>query len=173
MAVPAASADKAGPISAISSVTCLVTSWWRRASPARAGAGCRLRYQMELSLEEAVRGVERKSAFLPWLAVRLALAPAPKKAPTQHLRTCNGHGQVRMQQGFFSVQQTCPRCHGRGQVIEDPCTSCRGRGVTEETKPCRSRSLRAWIPEIEFVWLAKARRLQMVAEPEIYTSRLR
>ena len=45
-----------------------------------------------------------------------------------------GRGQVRMQQGFFSVQQTCPSCHGRGTVISDPCKSCHGQGRVEETK---------------------------------------
>ncbi|MCH2325586.1 MAG: molecular chaperone DnaJ, partial [Pseudomonadales bacterium] len=48
--------------------------------------------------------------------------------------TCNGHGQVRMQQGFFSVQQTCPRCQGAGKQITDPCYSCHGRGSVEEPK---------------------------------------
>ena len=48
--------------------------------------------------------------------------------------TCGGHGQVRMQQGFFSVQQTCPRCHGTGKMITDPCKDCQGQGRVEEQK---------------------------------------
>lgn len=48
--------------------------------------------------------------------------------------TCGGIGQVRMQQGFFSVQQTCPRCHGTGKMISDPCGSCHGQGRVEEQK---------------------------------------
>jgi molecular chaperone DnaJ len=48
--------------------------------------------------------------------------------------TCGGIGQVRMQQGFFQVQQTCPSCRGKGKTIADPCTSCRGHGRVEETK---------------------------------------
>jgi len=48
--------------------------------------------------------------------------------------TCGGIGQVRMQQGFFSVQQTCPRCHGTGKMITDPCGSCHGQGRVEESK---------------------------------------
>ncbi len=55
--------------------------------------------------------------------------------------TCGGHGQVRMQQGFFSVQQTCPKCRGDGTVIEDPCKACRGDGRVQET-----RSLSVKIP---------------------------
>jgi molecular chaperone DnaJ len=48
--------------------------------------------------------------------------------------TCGGHGQVRMQQGFFSVQQTCPNCRGSGKVITDPCPDCRGNGRVQKTK---------------------------------------
>ena len=48
--------------------------------------------------------------------------------------TCGGIGQVRMQQGFFSVQQTCPRCHGSGKIIPEPCTACHGQGRVEEQK---------------------------------------
>ena len=48
--------------------------------------------------------------------------------------TCGGHGQVRMQQGFFSVQQTCPTCRGKGKTVSDPCSACHGHGRVEETK---------------------------------------
>jgi molecular chaperone DnaJ len=47
---------------------------------------------------------------------------------------CGGHGQVRMQHGFFTVQQTCPTCHGKGRVIKDPCTACHGRGRKKQNK---------------------------------------
>jgi len=53
----------------------------------------------------------------------------PKECPT-----CHGHGQVRMQQGFFSIQQTCPACRGTGNVIEEPCKHCRGSGRLREEK---------------------------------------
>jgi len=49
-------------------------------------------------------------------------------------RTCAGHGQVRMQQGFFSIQQTCPNCHGSGKTITDPCPACHGAGRVQHTK---------------------------------------
>jgi molecular chaperone DnaJ len=48
--------------------------------------------------------------------------------------TCGGVGQVRMQQGFFSVQQTCPQCRGAGKIITDPCSTCRGQGRVQDTK---------------------------------------
>jgi molecular chaperone DnaJ len=53
----------------------------------------------------------------------------PKICPT-----CGGHGQVRMQQGFFSIQQTCPKCHGTGRFIADPCLSCHGAGRVKQHK---------------------------------------
>jgi molecular chaperone DnaJ len=58
------------------------------------------------------------------------------KAGTQPAvcRTCGGHGQVRMQQGFFSIQQTCPSCRGLGKTITDPCPDCRGAGRAQRTK---------------------------------------
>jgi molecular chaperone DnaJ len=54
---------------------------------------------------------------------------APSTCPT-----CGGHGQVRMQQGFFSIQQTCPKCHGTGRFIAEPCTTCHGAGRVKQHK---------------------------------------
>lgn len=104
----------------------------RRGGPQR---GSDLRYRLELSLEEAVRGVEKKiriPSLVPCETCDGSGAKPGTKPKTCH--TCNGQGQVRMQQGFFSVQQTCPTCRGSGTIIEDPCNSCHGRGVKEETK---------------------------------------
>lgn len=97
--------------------------------------GSDLKYNLELTLEEAVRGVE-KSIRIPTL-VRCEVCNgtgAKKGTSPVTCHTCNGTGQVRMQQGFFAVQQTCPTCGGRGKIIKDPCNSCHGRGVKEETK---------------------------------------
>ncbi len=49
-------------------------------------------------------------------------------------KTCDGFGQVRIQQGFFTIQQTCPTCHGEGRVITDPCKKCRGQGRIQHSK---------------------------------------
>ena len=97
--------------------------------------GSDLRYTMDLSLEEAVRGVEKKIR-VPTLTACSTCDGSGAKPGTKPkvCGTCHGQGQVRMQQGFFSVQQTCPSCRGQGTMIEDPCTSCHGRGVKEETK---------------------------------------
>lgn len=97
--------------------------------------GSDLRYTMELSLEEAVRGIEKKIRVPTLTSCGTCDGSGAKPGTSpKTCSTCGGAGQVRMQQGFFSVQQTCPTCRGQGTMIEDPCTSCHGRGVKEETK---------------------------------------
>lgn len=97
--------------------------------------GSDLRYTMELDLEEAVRGVEKQIRVPTLVACDVCdgSGAKPGSKPTQ-CGTCGGVGQVRMQQGFFSVQQTCPSCHGQGTIISDPCTNCHGHGRVEEAK---------------------------------------
>ncbi|WP_409524751.1 molecular chaperone DnaJ [Nitrincola sp. MINF-07-Sa-05] len=104
----------------------------RRSSVQR---GADLRYNLDLSLEEAVRGCE-KSLRVPTLVACDTCDGSGAKPGTspRTCSTCGGVGQVRMQQGFFSVQQTCPTCHGRGKVIPDPCTACHGHGRVEKVK---------------------------------------
>jgi molecular chaperone DnaJ len=97
--------------------------------------GSDLRYTLELDLEEAVRGTT-VTIRIPTL---VECSPcggsgAKKGSSPVTCTTCGGHGQVRMQQGFFSVQQTCPRCHGTGKMITDPCRECQGQGRVEEQK---------------------------------------
>lgn len=104
----------------------------RRSGPQR---GSDLRYNLELTLEEAVHGVEKKIR-IPTLVRCEPCHGSGAKSGSKPVtcNTCGGVGQVRMQQGFFSVQQTCPNCRGRGTIISDPCTSCHGQGRLEESK---------------------------------------
>ncbi|HLD66434.1 MAG TPA: molecular chaperone DnaJ [Pseudomonas sp.] len=103
----------------------------------RGGAqrGSDLRYTLELDLEEAVRGTTVTIRVPTLVNCKPCDGSGAKKgtAPVT-CTTCGGIGQVRMQQGFFSVQQTCPRCHGNGKMIAEPCTSCHGQGRVEEHK---------------------------------------
>lgn len=101
----------------------------------RVQRGADLRYNMELSLEEAVRGVT-KEIDIPTYVTCSTCAGSGAKAGTspQTCATCHGQGQVQMRQGFFAVQQTCPTCHGRGKMIKDPCDSCHGQGRIKKTK---------------------------------------
>lgn len=97
--------------------------------------GADLKYNMELSLEEAVRGVEKNIKVPTLVNCEVCDGSGAKKGTSPvTCSTCGGSGQVRMQQGFFAVQQTCPTCSGSGKIIKDPCSSCYGRGVKEETK---------------------------------------
>lgn len=97
--------------------------------------GADLSYRMELSLEEAVKGVS-KQIKVPTLVNCETCDGSGAKKGTQPTTcgTCHGAGQVRMQQGFFAVQQPCPTCRGRGVEIKEPCPSCYGQGRVEKTK---------------------------------------
>ncbi len=103
----------------------------------RGGAqrGSDLRYTLDLTLEEAVRGTS-VTIRVPTLVecTECSGSGARKGTSPSTCTTCGGVGQVRMQQGFFSVQQTCPRCHGTGKMITDPCPACHGQGRIEEQK---------------------------------------
>ena len=97
--------------------------------------GADLRYNMEISLEEAARGTEK--------TIRIPTADecgschgsgAKKGTEPKVCPTCGGAGQVRMQQGFFSIQQTCSRCHGSGRIIPNPCPDCGGAGRVKKHK---------------------------------------
>lgn len=97
--------------------------------------GSDLRYDMELDLEEAVNGKTAKIRIPKMVGCHMCNGSGAKKGSTPvDCPTCNGVGQVRMQQGFFSVQQTCPQCRGKGKIISDPCTTCSGVGRVRDTK---------------------------------------
>jgi molecular chaperone DnaJ len=106
-----------------------------RGGSSNAGRGSDLRYTLELDLEEAVKGTTIE-IDVPTLVGCEPCRGSGAKPGTQpkNCTTCNGVGQIRMQQGFFSVQQTCPSCRGKGKTIGDPCISCRGQGRVEKTK---------------------------------------
>jgi molecular chaperone DnaJ len=103
-----------------------------RGGPAR---GSDLRYDLQLDLEDAVRG-KTVQIDVPTMSSCDTCdgSGARKGSSPVTCSTCNGAGQVRMSQGFFSVQQACPQCRGRGQMISDPCGDCHGQGVKEERK---------------------------------------
>ncbi|MEW8030492.1 MAG: molecular chaperone DnaJ [Candidatus Thiodiazotropha sp.] len=101
----------------------------------RVHRGADLRYNLQLSLEDAVAGTTVKIRVPTLVKCDACAGSGARKGSTpKTCDTCGGHGQVRMQQGFFSVQQTCPRCHGKGTMIEDPCPSCHGQGRVQEHK---------------------------------------
>src|SRR5438874_10076697 len=97
--------------------------------------GADLRYNLELSLEEAARGTEAKIR-IPAMEQCATCHGSGAKPGTQPKTcpTCHGQGQVRVSQGFFSIQQTCPQCHGSGKIIPDPCPTCGGVGRIKRHK---------------------------------------
>lgn len=102
---------------------------------AQARRGADLRYDMEVSLEQAFHGVANDitvdvSAVCE-TCTGTGATPGTSARMCQH---CGGAGKVRAQQGFFVVERTCPACMGQGQVIPDPCADCRGDGRVEKTK---------------------------------------
>lgn len=104
----------------------------RRGGPSR---GADLRYNLELSLEDAVQGTNVKIKVPTAVHCGTCSGSGAKPGTSASTcTTCGGVGQVRMQQGFFSVQQTCPNCRGKGTIIADPCTDCHGAGRVEEEK---------------------------------------
>jgi molecular chaperone DnaJ len=101
----------------------------------RAARGADLRYNMELTLEEAVRGIN-KEIKVPTLVECDECHGSGARSGTsaQTCPTCHGSGQVQMRQGFFAVTQACPHCHGKGKIIPDPCRKCHGDGRVQKTK---------------------------------------
>jgi molecular chaperone DnaJ len=97
--------------------------------------GSDLRYTLDISLEDAVKGttIEIRVPTLVGCEKCDGSGAREGSSPTT-CGTCGGAGQVRMQQGLFQVQQTCPTCRGRGQSISDPCGKCHGQGRVEQTK---------------------------------------
>ncbi|WP_131781066.1 molecular chaperone DnaJ [Legionella gresilensis] len=106
-----------------------------RARQSRAHRGADLQFNVQLTLEEAAVG-KQIEITVPRHAIcqNCAGSGAKPGSSPKNCETCNGIGQVRIQQGFFSIQQTCPSCHGEGKVITEPCTSCHGQGRVRESK---------------------------------------
>ncbi|UZK65979.1 molecular chaperone DnaJ [Sphingomonas sp. M1-B02] len=97
--------------------------------------GADLRYDMEISLEDAFHGrASEITVDVSGLCDTCEGTGAKPGTQVKQCQQCNGHGKVRAQQGFFMVERTCPVCHGAGQVISDPCRDCRGEGRTDKTK---------------------------------------
>ena len=94
-----------------------------------------LAYELDLSLEEAVNGGEKRIRIPTYVRCKnCSGSGATEKSVKRNCPGCGGSGQVRMQQGFFSIAQACPQCGGKGQIIENPCTDCHGDGRVKQQK---------------------------------------
>jgi molecular chaperone DnaJ len=104
----------------------------RRARPRR---GADLRYDLEICFEEAASGLDTKIKIPRWDNCSSCNGSGAKKGSQPVVcAACGGRGQIRHQQGFFTIARTCPQCAGVGRVIRDPCSSCRGEGRVREEK---------------------------------------
>ncbi|MDO4896248.1 MAG: molecular chaperone DnaJ [Moraxella sp.] len=111
-------------------------------SGSRASKGSDLLYRLTINLEEAVSGCKKEVNYTTSVSCNTCDGKGAKSsADIATCTTCGGHGQVRMQQGFFVVQQPCPACHGNGKTIKNPCIDCHGTG-----KQQKSQTLEVSIP---------------------------
>lgn len=102
-----------------------------RSGPRR---GADIGYVMELDLEEAVAGIDKRIEVPTLAACNHCKGSGSEDGQLDTCTTCQGHGQVRMQRGIFQMQQACPHCGGRGKQIRNPCKPCLGSGRIEEEK---------------------------------------
>ncbi|CTP85727.1 molecular chaperone DnaJ [Xanthomonas graminis] len=96
--------------------------------------GADIGYVLELDLEEAVAGTERRIDIPTLGECEHCHGSGSEDGKVETCSTCQGRGQVRIQRGIFAMQQSCPHCAGRGQIVQNPCGSCHGAGRVEETK---------------------------------------
>jgi len=97
--------------------------------------GADLRYNMELSLEQAAKGFTTDIRVPSWEICETCHGNGAKPGTQPKVcGTCSGSGAVRVTQGFFSIQQTCPTCHGSGKVVPDPCLTCHGEGRLKKNR---------------------------------------
>jgi len=107
----------------------------RRSASRGPQRGSDLRYNLEITLEQAVHGASVKITIPRHVHCETCGGSGAKKGSSPvTCSTCGGHGQVRMQQGLFAIQQTCPNCHGTGKTIKDKCSSCHGEGTKRDEK---------------------------------------
>jgi molecular chaperone DnaJ len=107
----------------------------RRSGGQQIYRGNDLSYTMDITLEEAAAGKETQLRVPAYETCETCKGSGAKAGTSpKTCSTCNGQGAVHMRQGFFSIQQTCPQCHGNGKIIPEPCTTCSGQGRIKKTK---------------------------------------
>ncbi len=113
----------------------------RQPNPHEVNRGSDLRYDISITLEEAFKGAKHQIKFKSQVVCDACNGKGSKSGKASTCSTCNGRGKIRMQQGFFIMEQTCHSCSGSGQMISDPCHKCHGEGVV-----LKQRTLNITIP---------------------------
>ncbi|WMW79245.1 molecular chaperone DnaJ [Undibacterium cyanobacteriorum] len=107
----------------------------RRSAGPQVYRGADLRYNLEITLEQAANGFDTTIRIPSYDSCETCHGSGAKPGTSPvTCTTCGGHGNVRMQQGLFSISQTCPKCHGTGKMITDPCSPCSGTGRIKRNK---------------------------------------
>ncbi len=123
-----------------------------------AARGSDMQYNMDISLEDAYKGKEAKIKIPVNDSCDECEGTGAKKGTTSNdCDTCDGSGRVRQQQGFFTIERTCPSCHGEGSIIKDPCSKCSGSGRVR-----KSKTLKVNIP----AGIESGRRIRLSGEGE-------
>ena len=128
-----------------------------------------LRYDVNISLEEAFKGLEKMLNILLIKNVLLALGSgAAKGSKPIKCNYCSGRGKVRSNQGFFTIQQTCPQCSGYGEIIGDPCKSCNGNGKIQGSENVTVKIPKELMMGLELDYLEKEKRVLKGGSMEIF-----
>jgi molecular chaperone DnaJ len=106
----------------------------RRGGGGGARRGSDLRFMLDLDLDEAINGVEKQIRVPRLVGCHHCNGTGSSDSVVETCKTCGGHGRVRIQNGIFSMQQTCPTCQGSGKTIKNPCKHCDGQGRVREEK---------------------------------------
>jgi molecular chaperone DnaJ len=106
----------------------------RRGGGGAARRGSDLRFMLDLDLDEAVNGVEKQIRVPRLVGCHHCNSSGSSDGKVDTCKSCAGHGRVRIQNGIFSMQQTCPTCQGAGKTIKNPCKHCDGQGRVREEK---------------------------------------
>jgi molecular chaperone DnaJ len=106
-----------------------------RSGRSRARKGKDLRYDMELTLEEAFSGKEKNISFQKWVSCEICEGSGVSPgSDIKRCTTCNGNGSIITSQGFFRIKTTCPTCNGQGTIVTKPCHECSGGGKVQSKK---------------------------------------
>lgn len=128
------------------------------APPVRAARrGADVGYVLELDLEEAVAGIERRIEIPTLIECEPCHGSGSEDGKVEVCATCHGRGQVRIQRGIFAMQQSCPHCDGRGTLIQNSARPAMAQVAWKRTRYCRSRCRQAWTPATASVWQARAK----------------
>ena len=128
-----------------------------------------LRYDVSIDLEEAYKGIQKNVRYTTYKSCSTCSGSgAAKGSKPVRCDYCSGRGKVRTNQGFFTVQQTCPQCSGYGEMINDPCNKCNGNGKVQSSENVTVKFQKVLMTAQELEYLVRVKLDQKVVLVEIY-----